>query len=205
MPSRIRGTALAALLCACAGAPARAPAAGGDAYPAPPPFHLPAEDFVLRQRVVAHWQNRRGGFDAVLQKRGERILVVGLTPFGAEAFELEWQGKDVRVVSRLPAKLPFSARFVFYDIARTYFVGIPGAPLPDGVHAADLGGERITEVWKAGRLVRRTFVRRSGKPAGEIRIDYTASAGHQFPTAVRIENGWFGYRLSISTLGEQRL
>ncbi|MHB8418420.1 MAG: DUF3261 domain-containing protein [Myxococcales bacterium] len=161
---------------------------------------------MLRQHVVARHAGRQGSFDAVLQKRGPTVLVVALTPFGTDAFDLEWRGGELRFRSHVAMELPFPARYVFDDVARTYFAGLPGAPLSDGVHVADAGGERITESWKDGRLLRRTFARLEGLPRGEIRIDYGGGmAGDRLPGVVEFDNGWIGYHLTISTVSEQAL
>ena len=197
---------LCAACAACAAAhPPPLPAAP-PVYPEPERIQLPVGDFLWRQHVEARHGDQSGGFDAVLQKRGDEILMIGLTPFGTKAFELSRVGGVVHFKSDLPRELPFSPQYIFDDVARTYFAGLPGSPLADGTHTLDGTGERTTELWQNGRLMRRSFVRLASDPPGEIRIDYIdGMLGAHSARVIEFDNGWLGYHLTITTVSEQSL
>ena len=153
--------------------------------------------------MTARHGSRSRGFEGVLQHRGDELLLMALTPFGSKAFVLRQQGVDVEYTPHAVREqdLPFPPEYILLDVHRTLFIGIPGAPLPDGVHTHDRAGERITEHWSEGRLMRRQFRRLSGGPEGVIQITYRGGmVPGGVPPTIEVENGWFGYGLAIETL-----
>jgi hypothetical protein len=170
----------------------------------PPSLH--GGDFIRSQKVVARYRGRTSSFSAVLQKQADTLTLIGLTPFGTKAFVIEQVGMAVKFTSYLPEEVPFPPRYVLFDIHRVYFGGLGGAPLPDGEHVAEKGGERIREVWKGGRLFERTFTRLAADPPGAMIIVYQGGmAPGASPAQIEIDNGWVGYHLSIATFAEERL
>jgi hypothetical protein len=110
--------ALAALaLCGCAtrwsGLPPRiAPCPG----PIPSVHTLPPGDFVLRERVRYDGTEVSTGFLLVVERRGERLVVVGLNAFGAKAFSVAQQGLEVEDTSHLGRALQVPPRNVLRDL-----------------------------------------------------------------------------------------
>lgn len=162
--------------------------------------------FLYRQRVTA----RRPGhdevsFDAVLQKQGDTLTMLGLTPFGTRAFVLQQRGLAVEFTSYMPGELPFPPRFILLDLHRTLFVTL-GAQPPDGERRGVRDGESVREVWRGGRLMERRYERVDGHPAGAIEVRYEGGmAGQEPPDTVEYRNGWYGYALTITTLARQAL
>lgn len=202
------GFALAALAAACAGPPP-APSA------APPPGAYPAwlvstervaGDFLLRQRIEVAWEGRASSFEAAVQKRCGVLTVVGFAPWGSRAFALEQRGTEVEVKSAAEWSLPFPPEYVLYDVNRTFFAALEGEPPADGERRGEVRGEEVRERFAGGRLVRREFRRLDGVPPGRIAVDYGAglSAGAP-PERIEFDNGWFGYRLRISTISHSEL
>lgn len=116
--------------------------------------------FSIDQEVTAEHANGSETFRAVVEKEGDRLVMVALGPHGGRAFVLTQQGEDVRFESHLPRELPFSPEWMLLDIHRTWMRGVPRnarSPLPDGDHEALVEGERVVEHWSGGRLLRRTF------------------------------------------------
>jgi hypothetical protein len=192
---------LALLASACGGGPPR-PAARPD----PSVLHAPSEypgAFLDRQHITATYGTRKASFDAVLQKRGDELVLLGMTPFGSRAFVLKQTGVDVTFESFVPQELPFPPRYILLDVHRVFFDGVAPGPqaLDDGMHDATRDGEQITERWQGGRLWQRRIRRVNADPAGEIVIDYDAGmpAGGPPPAHVGFANGWYGYRLDITT------
>lgn len=161
--------------------------------------------FMARQKVVARHSGGQSSFEAVLQLQGGKLLLLALTPFGSKAFAIEQQGTRLTVESFVEQPLPFSPRYVLVDVHRAFFVGLPGAPLPDGVHRGERAGEDIEERWIDGRLHTRSFERRRGPP-GRIVIRYEGgmTPGNPPPT-IRFDNGRFGYTLTIETVEHRNL
>jgi Protein of unknown function (DUF3261) len=163
-------------------------------------------NFVRTQKLVAHYGGETRSMDAVLQKEGDLLTLVGMTPFGSKAFVLQQQGVEVTFKSYVPFELPFPPKYILLDVQRVYFAGISPLPLEDGEHSAERDGERIVERWQDGRLLTRAFTRLSGDPAGAITIVYEGGmAGGASAKKIEIDNGWVGYKLSITTVQDQPL
>jgi len=193
--------------CAVRPRPAPPPAPAGGEYPGTlvPPSSVPG-DFIARQELRASHGATRVRLESVLQKRGDTITLLGLTPLGTRAFLLQQEGVSVTFTPYLDRPLPFPPRYMLIDIHRALFIGIGPGPLPDGVHAIRRGGEEIRERWQGGRLVERTFRRESGVPPGLITV--TCEEGMQFgvpPRELTFKNGWFGYELTITTRSYETL
>jgi len=205
-----RPTSLGPLLgvaVACAAPSPRSPPATCD-YPTQlsSPSSWP-RDFLWRQHLVAAYRGQTHAFDAVLQKRGDELLLIGLTPFGTKAFVMQQAALEVRLTSSsVPIELPFPPRYVFNDISRAYLQGVGAAPGSDGTRFVERNGESMQETWHDGRLLERRFRRESGDCPGEIVIRYVGGMiDGRSPALIEFDNGWLGYHLSIATLSEQDL
>lgn len=160
-------------------------------------------DFLARQKLSGTHGDEHFRFEAVLQLRGGVLTVIGLTPFNAKAFVLTQTGTEVEFQQFIERELPFPPQYILQDIHRTWFWQ---QRLPWGDHPseespqAEVEGERVRETWQDGSLVRRSFERLDGSPAGQLRIDYVGGhrKGKPAPHVV-IDNAWFGYRLEIET------
>ena len=157
-------------------------------------------DFLARQEVRVRRGETRIRFKSVLQKRGDSLTLLGLTPFGSRAFLLEQQGTETTFTTYVDRVLPFPDRYILLDIHRSLFIGVAPGPLADGEHVAHRDGEEIRERWKDGRLLERTFRRESGQPPGLITIGYEGWTRFGVPPRrLTLRNGWFGYELVITT------
>lgn len=198
----MRALALCAALTACAAA-----------RPAPPRAQDPGalEDparyeggFMMRQRVEVTLPARTLRFEAVLQKQGGALTLVGLTPFGTRAFVLEQRGFEVTFTPTLPMELPFPARYMMIDIQRVFLRAAGHGAAGDGAREATVAGEQVRETWQGGRLMRRSFSRAGD--AGGAEADYEGGMlGRAAPRVVRYTNRWGGYALTITTLAQQAL
>jgi hypothetical protein len=207
------GAALAALLLGLAGCAVSRPALPAlreSDYPGliRSPTVLGA-DVLLQQRITASWgDGRERGFDAALQTQGEQLTLIGLSPMGSTAFVVLLRGTDLEHRNQTAEELPFPPRFIVIDVQRVFFPWLAraGQRLPDGEHTGEIGDERIVERIAAGRLVERRFSRLDGEPAGEIIVRYEWDRPAAVaPSRAELDNGWFGYRLTIETNAETLL
>jgi hypothetical protein len=198
---------LACVLLAC-GAPART------TPPTAPPgvLHTPSDyagDFALDQHVTASFGDDSQSFRAVIEKRGDSLVMVALGPSGSRAFVLAQRGHEVTFESHLPRALPFPPEYMLLDVHRAWLVGLPGAPLADGSHTATIDGEEVTEVWADARVQSRAFRRLDGTPPGLLTITFEGGLDPRVdqpaPTRVVLDNGWFGYRLVLDELSRRAL
>lgn len=176
-------------------------------YPGELARSLTGPDFMARQRLRGTARGREVGGEVVLQKQGEALTLIGMTPFGTKAFVAQQKAGETTVQVLAPeGKLPFPPRFMLLDVNRVQFIGLPGAPLADGTHRGELGEERVSEVWQGGALLERRFERADGRPAGAIVITYEGGMKDGvLPPRILLDNGWFGYQIAVETLQWQPL
>lgn len=154
-------------------------------------------DFHWRQRIELEYGGRTRVFDAVLEKRGDRMVLVGLAPVGGSLLTVELEGGRVTAGGPLAEALPFSPRYLLRDVQRCYFP-VFGEPGPwDGARTLPRAGELVTEIWGGGRLLLRSF--RSITGGGRTRISYGPPRGDGGYESVDLVDEARGYRLSIST------
>lgn len=207
----MRRWAIVLLLAGACKQPASAPPPpGGDdevGYPGtlrPPSDAGP--DFQWQQHVVAHWEGRSNPFDAVLSKTGDELLLIGLGPMKSPGFIVRLHDGKIDFENRTQRKVPIEPSYIMLDVQRVYFPWIPGAPPQQGERTHRRDGEIIVERWSDGRLIERSFRREDDRPPGQIVVRYTGWAdGADAPRRAELDNGWFGYRLEIETLVQQRL
>lgn len=170
-------------------------------------------DVLWQQRVTAHWgDGQQRGFDAAIQKQGDTLTVLGLSPTGGVGFAILEHGTEVELKNQSDMAMPFPPRYVLMDVQRTFYPWLPEATAcdpgnPDSREAI-VDGELVRETFRDGRLVERTFQRQNGDPAGVVRIRYDWTAedtGRLAPRHVELVSEWFGYRLTIDTHEEERL
>jgi len=168
------------------------------------------KDLLWQQRVTASWgEGEERGFDAAVQKQGAKLTVIGMSPLGQAGFVLIQDATGVTFENHTDMHLPFPARFVLLDVQRTFFPWLPSVGTPAaGERTGIVAGEQVVEVHAAGRLVERRFTRLDGKPAGTIVVRYEwpdTDAGRIAPRRAVLDNGWFGYRMTVDTHSEAEL
>lgn len=165
-------------------------------------------DFLLRQRLVFRMGEVEESLETALQRRGDGLTLIGLTPFGTRAFVLQQRGLDVSFESHLPeGELPFPPRLILDDVQRTLLPLLSRQPLADGEHRGRMDGDEVVEIWRHGRLIQRSFRGISREGPEEITIAY-GDEGYGFdepPNRIEIHNGRRGYELVLETLAYQRL
>jgi hypothetical protein len=146
----VRRAALAALLAALAGAPGCATLAMLRPLPraCPGPL-LPVAAMGADFALQAHYRVRSGGREAALrlvaEKRGERLVLLGLDPLGTHVFSVVQQGLAVRRERHLRPLFPFPPENVLRDVERVRFA--------EALAAGD-DGARVEREGETTRLVR---------------------------------------------------
>jgi hypothetical protein len=161
--------------------------------------------FTVRQRLTAQHQGRTlPTLEAVLQVHDGVLHLVGLTPLGTRAFVITQKGITITAENLMKETAPLEPRDVLNDIHRVFFRGLyVGKPAPyDGQYSGSDDSESITESWRNGRLVHRSFTRPDHP--GTIEIDFSGP-GEVIARDVALHNGWFGYQLRIVTVEQQWL
>ncbi|MFT4512516.1 MAG: hypothetical protein ACI91B_001212 [Planctomycetota bacterium] len=173
------------------------------------PTRLPVEA-LWQQRVTAAWQapgeeRQERGFDAALQRNGDTLTVIGLSPMGTTGFSIQQSEAGIDIVNNMPEQMVIPPRFILLDVQRAFFPWL-GAPLQDDERSEQKNDELVTETWSAGKLQKRTFTRLDQQPKGTITITYEwDKLDWVLPTRTILDNGWFGYELTIVTHSETRI
>lgn len=130
------------------------------------PARIPL-DVAVRQRIAVRASTpegeRAGSFDAVLQKRGAELIVVGLGAAGVRTFVLRQTGSEVTFEQRFGPPLPVSPRRIVQDIHRVFFRTAPVPVGGEGERTASSDGETLTDRWEKGSLVERRIVGSDGE------------------------------------------
>lgn len=170
-----------------------------------PPTELGA-DFQWRQQVTAKWPQGTRSFDAVLSKTGDELLLVGLGPMDTPGFVLTLDAKaQLEFENHTGQPVHFNPRYVLLDVQRAFYPWLPAAS-GAGAREGIVDNERVTETWKDGVLTERTFQRLDQNPPGTIVVTYSGwTAGSRAPRRATLNNGWFGYTLTIQTFEQSSL
>lgn len=145
-----------------------------------------AGDFLRRLQMHVSAGDVDTGYQLVLQKKGDRLVLIGLTRFGARAFSVVQQGGTVQVDSALGPATVVPPGNVLRDLHRTLFFNA-GPPPASGEIATQHDGEMIRETWRDGTLERRVF----STADGEVVLDFDG------PHRVRIRNQRCGYTATL--------
>lgn len=194
-------SSIAALAAGCApAATSTRPPTSEREYPCilHPPSELTPE-FSVNQHVEAFAQGRSGGFDSVLQKHGNELVIVGLGPAGVRAFLLKQSGDAITAEQYFGPKPPFPPRNVVIDVHRAFFKRLPSPPPGASIIKGKVDDEDVEEDWKGDNLVERRFFRPGTGYQGAVRVTYSpgCTREHCAPPQLKIVNEWFGYSLKI--------
>ncbi|MBX2813398.1 MAG: DUF3261 domain-containing protein [Myxococcales bacterium] len=155
-------------------------------------------DFQWRQVVkVVYGERKPREFDAVLEKSGRRMTLLGMTPLGTVTFVAEAEGTRVRFENRTGETLPFDGTYILRDVQRVFFPWLSGS-VRNGWRTGRFGEEMVRERVVDGQVVERRFERR-GKLQAKIEFLEPVAAYKASPR-VKLENMRFGYLLDIQTL-----
>lgn len=170
----------------------------------PPPALLRAEalerDVFLRQSVHARWATGETRFDAIVQKEGARLQLLGLSPAGQVGFVFTLEGGELTAENRSGRALPFSPAWIVADVQRAFYPAEAHQD-PDVMRESEL---RLIERASEDGLPLRRELFRGDQLA--IAIDYEGYGARRIaPETIRIENIEYGYHLTIETLEEAYL
>lgn len=163
------------------------------------------EDVSLRQRVAIRWGeagDEVARFEAVLEKRAGSLLLVGLGPMSRPGFVIRATDTGVELTNRTGRALPFDPAHVLADVQRVFYPWDPATP-PTGLVVEERRGSE----GEPGRLLERSFRRKGEVDGPAIRVDFGPDwyEAPRVPVSARVENGWFGYTLSVETFAATRL
>jgi hypothetical protein len=186
------------------------PLAGAD-YPGTlfPPSVL-ATEAAWQQTVTATWQipgqpTKEQSFLAALQRQGDQLTVVGLSPMGTVGFFIKHSPNNIEMQNNMRRELAIPPRFILLDIQRAFYPWL-GKSLDNGERVGPVAGEEVIEVWDGQRIQERSFRRLDKSRTGLITVSYEWGKDNwALPKLALIKNGWLDYQLRIVTHSETRL
>lgn len=163
-------------------------------------------DFMVRQTLTIDTKHEgkpvNFSFDAVVQKQGNTLLIIGFGPMRVKAFTLTQKGSHIDFAQFMGPPVPFSPRNILVDVHRVFFKRLPADPDPkfSGVKHAALDDEMVEETWRDGQLTQAVFTRPGSKWNGAIRIELGPGCTAKLcePETATLHNEWFGYKLTIA-------
>ena len=139
-------------------------------------------DFIWHMQIHLSSEDVDTGYGLVVQKKGEHLVLIGLTRFGAKAFSVVQEGLKLEVESALGPATVVPPENILRDLHRARFLAA-GAPLASGSVEARHDGETIRDTWRDGVLERRVF----SAADGDVELEFLA------PGRVHIHNRRCGY------------
>ena len=159
-------------------------------------------ELVVQQHVTVRWRERWEGFDAVLQKRDQQLLLVGLGPMDTVGFSLALEAGRVDFVNQSGRDMPFAPEHILADVQRIFYPWIDDAP--DCTNCERNGTRAGLDIWERigpEHLEERRFAIRGEPDRGQVVIRYEGwSDGEPVPARAILDNDWFGYQLTIDSL-----
>lgn len=169
---------------------------------APVPIRSVAEmpgDFQWRQTVTVMYRDQKPrSFDAVLEKQGNVLSLVGLTPVQTILFVARAVGTSVEFENRTGQWLPFGGSHILRDVQRAYYPWLSGS-CDEGRRSRSFGEGSVEELCRSGRVVERVF-EQAGKPAVRVAYRDRARFTDGPPGVVTLVDEQNEYRLEIETL-----
>ena len=159
----------------------------------------PAElhpDFSVHQHIQASSRGHTGSFDAVVQKQGDKLVVVGLGPASVRMFVLEQTAKGITFEQSFGPTLPFPPRNIVVDVHRAFFKGLPPDPV-GGTRTGTVDGEEVREIWQGENLAERRFLRADRKDPITVTYGPGCTRARCAPTRIVLVNPWFDYELVL--------
>lgn len=165
------------------------------------------EDFVWRQRLTATYGDESFSFQAVVEKTGNTLNLLCLTPYGSRALLLKQRGTTVKTQYFVEQRLPFPARYILSDLHRVYTPTREAPPKPTELDREStlemrLDGEQFVDQFVDGRIVRREIygpMARSDRP--DVVVLYADAGGTpSSATRITLDNRAYGYHIEIETL-----
>ncbi len=164
-----------------------------------------SSDFMWQQRITARHAQSTTSFDAIVQKRKNQLLIVGLTPFNSRAFLIEQNGLQFKFEKFVPFDLPFAPEAILIDIHRCFFHLLVNNLPESGKRAGQWGEENIVDFFKGGALIKRTYLNVSGTGSALV-VTYPGGYTPFTPPPITIlHNRAYGYQLKIETISSRLL
>jgi hypothetical protein len=179
----------------------------GDVTLALLPAGVLRDDLLMQQRITVQWADREERFDAVLQKSGQTLLLVGLGPMNTVGFSLSLDDRGVTFDNRSGREMPFRPERILADVQRIFYPWIEeGPPCLECERREIRAGLEVRERIGARFLEERSFRVVDRPDRGEIVVRYEGwTNGSLAPSRAILRNGWFGYQLIIDTTSAERI
>jgi hypothetical protein len=165
-------------------------------------------DLLMRQRVTIAWRDREERFEAVLQKRGDVLLLLGLGPMNAVGFVLTLDDRGVEFENRTDRAVPFDPERILADVQRVFYpwLGDASTCLECERRTIREGIEVVERIGASG-LVERRFTPIDPPQSPSIVVVYQQPwlEDGLIPALAVLRNDSAGYELTVVTDSVERI
>jgi hypothetical protein len=165
-------------------------------------------DLLMRQRVTIGWKDREESFEAVLQKRGDVLLLLGLGPMNAVGFSLTLDDRGVVFENRTGRAMPFDPERILADVQRVFYPWLgDAATCLECERRGVREGVEVVERFGARGLVERRFtpVDPPQSPSIVVRYQQPWLEDGRIPAFAVLHNDSAGYELTVETASVERI
>jgi hypothetical protein len=150
-------------------------------------------DFFARMQIQISSQRVVTGYDLVAQKTGDRLVLIGLSRFGAKVFSIVQIGKDIETESAFGPATPVPPENILRDVHRALFLVVTEDSVGSGVVEGEIDGETVRETWSDSVLGQREFL----SAEGSVTLSFIDGA------TVAIDNQRCGYQATLVFLPDE--
>lgn len=164
-------------------------------------------DLLMRQHVTIVWGDHTESFDAVLQKRGGELVLLGLGVMNAVGFSLTLNEGIVRFENRTGREMLFEPERIMTDVQRVFYPWIEEAWTCTVCERRGFrAGVEISERIGTTNLEERRFRSIARPERGEIVVRYSEwLEDPPVPKHAVLRDGRFDYELIVETISVERL
>ena len=146
--------------------------------------------------------DRELGFETIVRKGPEELIVVALAPEGTKLFAVRQRGRVIEIEDASSREMKYLALWLMDALHRGLWIEpAAGSPAEDG-GSWTWGGEQVLEVRRDDRW-RREFRRvRDASDVAPVAIDYYASPRRASGAGFEIRNAWCDYEAVLIPLEE---
>ena len=165
---------------------------------------LPGE-FLWRESVRVRGPGVDAALELAVQRRGQELALVGLSPLGARLFSVTQRGLTTAVDAPVARALEGPPLNLLRDLHRVRFLSAGEPPPGQETSTRVVGETRIQEEWRDGRLVLRRLESAGARGGEVVELRFepgTAGAGNP---RVELHNRACGYEATWVALSQERL
>lgn len=162
-------------------------------------------EFLSRESVRIRGPGVNAALELAVQRRGAELALVGLSPLGARLFSATQRGLATAVDAPFARALEVPPLNLLRDLHSVHFLSAGEPPPGQEISTRVVGGTRIREQWREGRLVLRRLESADARGGEAVELRFEPAAASAGGPRVEIRNPACGYEATWVALSHDPL